>query len=82
MPVSLTTLSKTLTLCLAAAATPAAAPSVDDVRAFLARAEAGNTNLTKIDGSLMRETRDADSALFLETRKASGGFVHRAYVAR
>ena len=66
----------------AADASPAMAPSVEDVRAFLVRAEAGNTNLTKIDGSLTRETRDADSALFLETRKASGGFVHRAYVAR
>lgn len=57
-------------------------PSTDDVRAFIARAEAGNANLSKIDGQLVRESRDADTALFLETRKAGGGFVHRAYLAR
>ena len=57
-------------------------PSTDDVRAFIARAEAGNANLSKIDGQLVRESRDADTALFLETRKAGGGFVHRTYLAR
>ena len=59
-----------------------AIPSADDVRAFLARAEAGNANLSKIDGALTRETRDADSALFFETRRAAGEFVHRSYLAR
>ena len=60
----------------------AAAPTEADVKAFLARAEAGNTSLAKIDGTFVKETRDADGALFQETRKAAGGFVHRAYLAK
>ena len=64
-------------------ATAAAAPGVDDVRAFLVRAEGASPTETPLVGaSLVRETRDADKSLFLETRRAVGGFIHRAYVAR
>ena len=58
------------------------APGIEAVRAFIARAEAGDASLNKVDGStLVRETRAADTAVFLETRRSSGGFVHRSYVA-
>lgn len=60
-----------------------AAPGIEEVRAFIARAEAGHASLQKVDGAaFVREVRDADAALFLETRRASGGFVHRSYLAR
>jgi hypothetical protein len=63
-------------------ATSTAAPSLDDVRAFLARAEAGRSEQTKLPGAaLERETRDSDKAVLAETRK-SGKVLHRAYVAR
>ena len=62
---------------------PATPPAAEDVRAFIARAESGRTTLAKVDGATyVRETRDTDTALFLETRKAGGGFVHRSYLAR
>lgn len=64
-------------------ATPLAAPSLDEIRAFLTRAETGKSEETKSAGSgLVRETREGDKALLAETRRASGGMVHRAYVAR
>lgn len=58
-------------------------PSVDDVSAFMARAEAGRSDETKLaTTALVRETRDGEKALLAETRRAAGGMVHRAYVAR
>jgi hypothetical protein len=58
-------------------------PSVEQVQTFLAQAETGNTTLSKLDGnSLVREARDTDNALFLETRQSAGGFIHRSYLAR
>ena len=64
----------------AAVATP---PTADDVRAFIARSEAGKAEQTKLLGdALVRETRDSDVSLVAETRRASGSMVHKAYVAR
>jgi hypothetical protein len=61
----------------------AAAPAITEVRAFLAQAENGNATLSKVDGNrFVREARNTDSALFLETRQAAGGFIHRSYLAR
>jgi hypothetical protein len=61
----------------------AAAPPIAQVQAFLAQAENGNATLSKLDGSrFVREARNTDSALFLETRRAAGGFIHRSYLAR
>ncbi len=60
-----------------------AAPGIDAITAFLARAEAGKTSQADIAGTTqIRETRDADQALLAETRKSTGGFIHRAYLAR
>lgn len=65
------------------ATTGAAAPAIDDVRAFMARAEAGKSEQAKVAATtLVRETRDGDKALLAETRRAAGAMVHRAYVAR
>ena len=64
-------------------AAPLSAPSIEEVGAFLARAEAGKASQTGIAGtSQIRETRDADKSILAETRGASGGFIHRAYLAR
>ena len=61
----------------------AAAPTSDDVRAFLARAESGTLAQTPVSvTALVRETRDSDTSLLAETRRAAGGLIHRAYVAK
>ncbi len=58
-------------------------PDTDQVREFMVRAEAGKAEATHLAGNaLVRETRDSDKALLAETRRATGGLVHRAYVAR
>ena len=31
---------------------------------------------------MKQEIREADAALYVEARKASGGFVHRNYIAK
>jgi hypothetical protein len=64
----------------AAAAEPAPAPEA--VRTFLSAAEGGRASKSKLGERLVREARDADKAIFLETARAVGGFVHRSYVAK
>ncbi len=64
-------------------AKPATLPDVDGVREFMTRAEGGASTEAKLLGdTLVRETRDSEKALVAETRRASGGMVHKAYVAR
>ncbi len=64
-------------------AQPATLPAIEDVRAFMTRAEGGASTEAKLLGdTLVRETRDSERALVAETRRASGGMVHKAYVAR
>jgi hypothetical protein len=58
-------------------------PGADGVRAFMAAAEAGKAEQAKLLGeALVRETRESDTALMAETRRATGGAVHKAYVSR
>lgn len=60
-----------------------ALPAIDDIKAFMTRAEGGASTEAKLLGdTLVRETRDSEKALVAETRRASGGMVHKAYVAR
>ncbi len=60
----------------------ATAPAVGDVAAFIARAEGGKAAETLQPANLVvRETRDAGSALLTETRKSAGGVLHRSYLA-
>jgi hypothetical protein len=63
-----------------AAAEPA--PSTEAVRTFLSAAESGKASKSKLDERLVREARDADKAIYLETARAVGGFIHRSYVAK
>ncbi len=58
------------------------APSIEAVREFLAAAEKGKANAQKIGSLANQETRDADAALFVESAKPSGGWVHRNYLAK
>jgi hypothetical protein len=58
------------------------APSVEAVRAFLAAAESGKASKATIAERLVREARDADKAVYLETARSTGGFIHRSYVAK
>jgi hypothetical protein len=63
-------------------AAPEPAPTVEAVRAFIAAAESGKATKAKLDERLLREVRDADKALYLETARSAGGFVHRSYIAK
>ena len=63
-----------------AAAAPA--PAVDAVRTFITTAEGGRASQSKLDERLVREAREADKAIYLETARAAGGFIHRSYVAK
>ena len=57
-------------------------PAVADVAAFLAAAEAGKGEEKSVGKLMKREVRDAEKALYVEARRASGGFVHRNYIAK
>jgi len=57
-------------------------PTVDAVRAFLAVAERGDKRETDLPESIRLETRSGDTALYFETRRADGGWVHRNYLAK
>jgi hypothetical protein len=71
-----------------AAASDAALPSTADVLAFLKAAEAGKATEKPLTRNVELETREADRALFFETRRApaapgaAAGWVHRNYLAR
>lgn len=59
----------------------AAAPDVAAVETFLATAGTGKMTEAKLNEALVRDTREAAGALIVETRRKSGGFVHRSYLA-
>lgn len=58
------------------------APGTDDVLAFLAAADKAKATVSDVTAELSRAEHEADTALYLETRRKSGGFVHRAYLAK
>jgi hypothetical protein len=64
-----------------AAPKPAAMP-VDKIAKFMQLAESGKTERKPLGAQLERETRVAkDKAIVMSTRRASGDFIHRSYVA-
>lgn len=70
------------------AANASPAPDVAAVAAFIQKAEAGTVHEQTIGGLMKQDTRDADGALFVETRAATAAgapksaFVHRNYLAK
>ena len=64
------------------AAGAAAPPPAEAVAMFLAAAESGRPAQAALDGAVVLETRDADRALFFETRRAGGAWFHRNYLAK
>ena len=63
-------------------AAPAAPPSVKDVDGFLAAAQIAPESERKLNASVRLATRDGDSSLYAETRRADGSWVHRNYLAK
>jgi hypothetical protein len=59
-----------------------AAPAGDVALAFLAEAAAGKPTEKLLPAEVKLEMRDADKAFYFETRRASGAFVHRSYLAK
>ena len=60
----------------------AAPPSIDVVTAFLAASERGEKSEKQLPNEVRLETRDSEGALYLETRRRDGGWVHRSYLAK
>ena len=57
------------------------APSSADVAAFLKAAESGTASRQPLTHAAELETRRSKQAVYLETRRADGSWVHRGYVA-
>jgi hypothetical protein len=57
-------------------------PSTADVRAFLDTAERGKANEKALPVNGVLETRTADGALYFETRRPAGGWVHKNYLTK
>ncbi len=62
--------------------TTAAAPASADVAAFLAAAERGTASKRTLPHAAELEIHSADRALYLETRRQDGSWVHRSYVVK
>jgi hypothetical protein len=65
-----------------APAATAAMPANEAVVTFLAAAENGKGVEHPVGKLMKQEIRDADQSLYVEARRASGGFVHRNYLAK
>lgn len=63
-------------------AAPAAAPSVKEVQAFLAMGENGAKTERAVNAHVRLATLDGDTALYAETRRSDGSWVHRNYLAK
>jgi hypothetical protein len=61
------------------AAAPPPAPAASE---FLAAAEKGSAQERQLAAGVRQETRDADKALYSETRAADGKWMHRSYLAK
>jgi hypothetical protein len=57
-------------------------PTVEAVKAFLDAAERGQSSEKPLVGGVRLETRDADKALYFETKRAGGAWIHRNYLAK
>jgi hypothetical protein len=60
----------------------AAPPSVKEVEAFLTTTATGKPAERAINADVHLATLDGDSALYAETRRADGSWVHRNYLAK
>ena len=58
------------------------APSNEIALAFLAEAAQGKASEKPLPANVRLEVRDADKAFYFETRRASGAWVHRSYLAK
>jgi hypothetical protein len=59
-----------------------APPAVDAVRAFLDAAQKGAATERDLTAGAALEARDSDGAIYSETRRVAGGWVHRNYLAK
>ncbi|MEJ0076781.1 MAG: DUF6569 family protein [Alphaproteobacteria bacterium] len=59
-----------------------APPAGDVALAFLDDAAKGKATERPLPAEVRLEVRDADKAFYFETRRASGAFVHRSYLAK
>jgi hypothetical protein len=59
-----------------------ATPSADAAQAFLEDARKGKASEKGLPAEVKLETRDADASLYFETKRASGAWVHRSYLAK
>ena len=57
-------------------------PTIAAVQAFLEAAERGKTSDKDLPLKNKLETRIGDAAFYFETRRASGGFIHKNYLMR
>jgi hypothetical protein len=57
-------------------------PAGEMVLAFLDDAAKGKASEKPLPAAVQLEVRDADKAFYFETRRASGAFVHRSYLAK
>ena len=60
----------------------AAPPSVKEVEAFLAAAQAGPASERQMNASVRLATREGAASLYAETIRADGNWVHRNYLAK
>ncbi len=59
-----------------------AAPSIEAVQAMLDAARGGTATERTVNAGIALETHDSDRAVYSETRRAVGGWVHRNYVMK
>jgi hypothetical protein len=57
-------------------------PSIAEVAAFLKGAEAGTASRRALTQFVELETRQTARALYFETRRSNGIWVHRSYLAK
>jgi len=63
-------------------ATPAAAPSIEAVTAFLGAVKGANPTVNELARLVRLETRETPQVLYFETAWADGRWVHRNYLAK
>jgi hypothetical protein len=57
-------------------------PAVEAVKAFLDAAERGKSSEKALIDGVRLEIRDADKALYFETKRVTGAWIHRNYLAK
>jgi hypothetical protein len=60
----------------------AAPPTREAASAFLDEAAKGDASEKPLPAQVKLQTRAASNAYYFETRRASGGWVHRSYLAK